>query len=465
MSRAFCAWWCERGRIPQGRLRPPRFSVVAIVLAALPVQAQTPPPQPIPRAATVPAPAAQRLPEWLRVGIEHRGRLEGPTNAGFNDARDDAYWLNRFRFDVRLKPSRLLSFHVQAQDAQVFGRNSKPDAPPFEDAFDLRMAFADIGQTGKSPVLVRLGRQELAFGEQRLVGHLNWTNTARTFDAARVTVARSTFRIDGFASSVVTMRDGDFNRSRQGEAFYGAYSSFTAIVPKATLEPYVLARNVRAATAESGVSGRLESVTAGARWVGKLPAGFDYNTDMAVQRGSLASDDISAWAGHWLVGRTTGSNATLRLAGEYNYASGDSDPKDGRRNTFDQLYPTGHDKYGLADQVGWRNVHHLRTAVDVRPNTKWTLSGSYHSWWLASTADGLYAAGGAVLVRPVAGFTDSHVGQELDAQAAYPLSPRIQVSGGYAYIIPGAFLKAATPGRSFSFPYVMVTSTILRGDR
>jgi hypothetical protein len=448
---------------PRGLCRP-FFSALAVAVAALPAYAQAPP-QPIPRAATVPAPAAQPLPDWLRVGLEHRGRLEGPVNAGFNDTRDDAYWLNRFRFNVRVKPSRLLSFHVQAQDAQVFGRNSKPDAPPFEDTFDLRMAYADIGETGKSPVIVRLGRQELAFGEQRLVGHANWVNTARTFDAARVTVARKTFKVDGFASSVVTMSDGDFNRSRQGESFYGAYSSFTAIVPKATLEPYVLARNVRMATSESGIRGRLESVTLGARWLGKLPAGLDYNTEMALQRGSLASDDISAWAGHWLVGRTTGTKASLRVSSEYNYASGDSDPNDGKRNTFDQLYPTAHDKYGLADQVGWRNVHHLRTAVDVRPNAKWTVSGSYHSWWLASTTDGLYGAGGAVLVRPVAGFTDRHVGQELDVQTTYPLSPRIQVSGGYAYIIPGAFLKAATPGKGYSFPFVMVTSTILKGDR
>jgi hypothetical protein len=466
-GRVFCVRL--RGRVRAAQSDPRRrlllFSALAVVVAALPAYAQAPPQQPIPRAATVPPAAPQRLPEWLRIGVEHRGRLEGPANAGFNDRRDDAYWLNRFRFDVRVRPLRLLSFHVQAQDAQVFGRNSKPDAPPFEDTLDLRMAYADLGQTGTSPVLVRLGRQELAFGEQRLVGHANWVNTARTFDAARVTVARKTFKIDGFASSVVTMRDGDFNRSRQGESFYGAYGSFIAIVPNATLEPYVLARNVRSATAESGTLGRLESVTFGARWLGKLPAGLDYNTEMALQRGSLASDDISAWAGHWLVGRTTGTRTILRLSGEYNYASGDRDPKDGRRNTFDQLYPTAHDKYGLADQVGWRNVHHLRTAADVRPNAKWTIGGSYHSWWLASTTDGLYTAAGAVLVRPVAGFTDSHVGQELDVQTTYPLSPRIHVSAGYAYIVPGAFLKAATPGTGYSFPYVMVTSTILRGDR
>jgi hypothetical protein len=107
---------------PRGLCRP-FFSALAVAVAALPAYAQAPP-QPIPRAATVPAPAAQPLPDWLRVGLEHRGRLEGPVNAGFNDTRDDAYWLNRFRFDVRVKPSRLLSFHVQAQEAQVFGWNS-----------------------------------------------------------------------------------------------------------------------------------------------------------------------------------------------------------------------------------------------------------------------------------------------------------------------------------------------------
>ena len=32
---------------------------------------------------------------------------------------------------------------------------------------------------------------------------------------------------------------------------------------------------------------------------GKLPAGLDYGIEMAVQTGSLGSDSIGAWAGHW----------------------------------------------------------------------------------------------------------------------------------------------------------------------
>ena len=37
------------------------------------------------------------------------------------------------------------------------------------------------------------------------------------------------------------------------------------------------------------------------------------------------------------------------------------------RQTFDQLYPTGHDKLGLTDQVGWRNIHHLREGIEITP--------------------------------------------------------------------------------------------------
>lgn len=439
--------------------------VMACVLYGAPVAGQSQaPPTALPPQTSMPS-RPQKLPEWLRVAIEHRGRLEGPTNALFDDVRDDAYWLNRFRFDVRVRPLRVLSFQVQAQDAQVFGRNGKPDAPPFEDSLDLRMAFAEIGQAGRSPVVLRAGRQELAFGDQRLVGHVSWMNTARTFDAARVTVARTTYRIDAFAGSVVAVRDGEFNRSGHGEGFHGAYTTLTTLIPLASVEPYVFVRSVDSLLSESGSRGTLRHATIGARLAGRLPARFDYNIEAALQRGSLASDDVRAWAGHWALGRTVAPAKGIRIFGEYNFASGDDEPADGRRDTFDQLYPTPHDKYGLADQVGWRNIHHLRAGLEMKPAPRVAVSGGYHSWWRASRTDSVYAASGAVLVPGAAGVTATHVGQELDVQAALALTSRIQLHCGYAHIIPGAFLDASTPGRSYSFPYVMVTSAILKGDK
>jgi len=143
-----------------------------------------------------------------------------------------------------------------------------------------------------------------------------------------------------------------------------------------------------------------------------------------------------------------------RILAEYNYASGDKNPRDGKRGTFDQLYPTAHDKYGLADQVGWKNTHHLRAGVELKPRSKWLVMEKYSSWWLASPRDALYSAGGVVLARVQDGSAGRFVGQELDSQAVYTLSKQIQIAGGYAYLFPGTFLKKATPGRAYSFPYL-----------
>ena len=88
---------------------------------------------------------------------------------------------------------------------------------------------------------------------------------------------------------------------------------------------------------------------------------------MALQSGSLGDDSIGAWAGHWQMRESLPGQGAIKLTAEYNFASGDENPTDGSRGTFDQLYPTGHDKYGLADQVGWRNIHHLRAGVEFSP--------------------------------------------------------------------------------------------------
>ena len=402
------------------------------------------------------------LPAWLRVGIEHRGRLERPTGIGFAEDREDLYWLNRFRITGRFTIAPWLSAAVQAQDSRVEGRNGPVAGAPFRDELDLRLAHADIGNLERHRVALRAGRQELAFGDQRLVGHVSWLNTARSFDAVRSVFRHKKIRVDGFAASVVTMQADEFNWSGGGNYFHGADASLAVLPNGGILEPYEFVRSTRNQRSDAGSLGTLVSSTTGVRLAGKLTTALDYNIEAAIQRGSLAEDSLTAWAGHWAVGRTIPTRrTTYRVFGEYNYASGDETPADGRRGTFDQLYPTPHDKYGLADQIGWKNIHHLRTGVEFRPQPKLAVAGGYHSFWLASAHDALYSAASTVVARIPTGAPNRHVGQELDAQATFTASPRIQVHGGYSHFFTGAFLKAATPGESYSGPYIMVTTMLL----
>jgi hypothetical protein len=153
--------------------------------------------------------------------------------------------------------------------------------------------------------------------------------------------------------------------------------------------------------------------------------------------------------------------AAVRVVGEYNYASGDADPVDGVRGTFDHLYPTPHDKYGLANQIGWKNIHHARAGIEFTPLTGLPVTANYHSWWLAETRDGIYTAVGAPLARVITGAASRHVGQEIDAQVTRALMPQLQLAAGYARIFTGDFLEQATPGASYSYPYVMATYVFL----
>ena len=412
-----------------------------------------------PRKAPLPNRVNEVLPSWLRVRGEFRERMEGVDGMGFDNTRDDLYWLSRFRVNASVTASPAFTVQLQVQDARVAKKTLGTTGTPFSAPFDLRMAFADVGAT-TGPVTLRVGRQELVYGEQRLVGHVSWLNAARTFDGAKLTLRGKGVTAEVFATSVVRILDGEFDRSGDGNWFTGAYVTTPHLGPHA-IEPFVFWRRDRNRTTETATPGDLSQTTAGFRLTGTLPARLDYGVEMAVQRGSLGTDAVGAWAGHWQLRHSVPGRGTAKLTGEYNYATGDADPSDGIRGAFDQLYPTPHDKTGLADQIGWKNVHHVRAGFEFTPWRGLPITTNYHSWWLAETRDGVYSAGGLPVARVIAGAASRHVGQEVDVQAARAITSQMQLAAGYAHVFTGAFLKQATPGSSFSHPYVMVTYVFL----
>ncbi len=134
-----------------------------------------------------------------------------------------------------------------------------------------------------------------------------------------------------------------------------------------------------------------------------------------------------------------------RLIAEYDYAGSD----------FITLYPTPHDKYGLADQVGWRNIHHLRYGLEVKPHSRLTLVTNLRNWWRADTTAGLYNASGTLIV-PAGKSAATFVGRELSVVAAWTISKQMQASGGVGHIFPGPFLRQSSPGAAYTYPYVLL---------
>src|SRR4029078_9411191 len=124
---------------------------------------------------------------------------------------------------------------------------------------------------------------------------------------ARAILRVKSWQADVFGASLVRSLPDEFDKSGNGNRLAGVYASSAKAIPQAAREPYVFWRrdvNLRSeSTAVSGLPavGNLSQTTMGMRVAGKLPARLDYGVEMVMQRGSLAADAVSAWAGHWQI--------------------------------------------------------------------------------------------------------------------------------------------------------------------
>lgn len=394
------------------------------------------------------------LPRWLHIGGEYRSRVEGPTGIGFANTKD-FYLLDRLRVNVGLQPEEWLGFFGEVQDVRIFFNHHIANANPYEDNWTLWQAYAQLGRSRTDSMDLLGGRQVLRFGDERLIGPSEWLNVGRTFNVARFDFHPNGYRVSVFASSVVPGENTDLHDALPGNNLYGVYGSFQNFVPKADFEPYVLWRVAPSSSElpETLKRGHLNEVTIGLHWKGMLPAAFDYDTEFDGQTGSLGASSIRAWAGYAAVGKTFRKiAATPRVYLEGNYASGTKNPAGHDWNTFDQVYPSNHDKFGFADLVGRRNLVEFRTGIEEEPTKNWKLKQAFEGYWLATTHDNFYASSGATAV-PAHPAAKPHIGNELDLVAEYQLNQGLNFGFGYARMFAGQFLKITTPGHDYSYPY------------
>jgi hypothetical protein len=400
-----------------------------------------------------------RLPRWICLTAGYRARLESYSAGNFQPGNSDTYLLTRFRLGTSIHPTKWLRSYVELQDATAFWKNP-PLVPPYQSTWDLRRAYVDIGDIDEDPISLRVGRQDLAFGHARLVGTSYWRNASRGYDAAMLVVNTDRIRLNAFAASPVINTANGLSHHQPGNNFHGLYGSIRDIVPGSVLEPYLLWRLTPSIVSEEGKLSRLDEKTVGVRWAGAR-SGFDYDAETAGQVGNLGPDRIRAWAWSAVAGYTFESaRLRPRIFVKYDFASGDRNPADGVRGTFDQLYPNIHDHHGLADVIAWQNLKSVRSGVRVSLRRNWILAGAYNDWWLASATDGFYNASGVIVARDPTGMFGTHIGREFDVQTSHRLNRNVELGAGVGYIVSGDFLLRTHHAHSYTYPYVMVNCNV-----
>jgi hypothetical protein len=436
------AVWCGPGSSGLAQAPP------ADTGAALPAQAASPD-------DTQGAGIIKGLPAWLRLGVEFRGRVE--LNVDPDQDFDDRFYLNRLRLSATVEPARWVRFHFEGQDARAFSLKAGSGFEGQRNTFDVRQGYFELGHAEQG-LQVRIGRQDLSVGDERLVGADNyWDAVGQAFDAMRVSFAGARFRVEaftGFRVEPARRRPDPFDT---GSRISGISARFETGAGEDVLEPYLLWKRGGDTLDLVQRPGHRDVATPGLRAQGDLPRSLDYNVEMALQRGHVAGDRISAWAGHWELGwMPLGKDLGPRLGLEYNFASGDADPDDGRHRAFDDLYPAGFNKYGITDPFAWRNISYPAVSVDVPLTRRWTFYGGWRSYWLATTQDGLYPGGDEYLVRNP-GATSSHIGSQVFFSAGYERSERWRVHAGYGHLLSGVYLQQSGYSSALRTAYLMTS--------
>ena len=356
------------------------------------------------------------------------------------------------RLRADLQPRTWLRFRVEAQDTRAaVWAGEEADRP--SDPFDLHLGYAELGR-GEEGWRVRAGRQELPVADERLIGvDREWDPFGQAFDAVSCAFIRGGVHTEAFAGYLVRPGEARPNGFDTATRIAGLSVNWTSRAGR-RFHPFLFWKRGGETRDLMDRGGHRDIVTPGLAASGDLPANLDYNLEMAVQGGHVAGDSVAAWAGHWEGGwKPLGREFGLRLSAEYNYASGDANPGDGRHGSFDDLYPADYNRGGLRDPFAWRNIRYLAASVEVPASRRWSLSGGYRAYWLANVRDGVYPGGDEYVTRnPGAG--SAFLGRYALVAASYEHSTRWRLGGGFGRMFRGGYWREAGPAGSAAKVYL-----------
>jgi len=414
------------------------------------------------------------------IGGEFRARYEMKDDAGvvantdFVDGIAQGREANYLREKLHLGyKDDWFSFFIEGRDG------SGHEDLRADDDFDLHQAFVVLGNAKEFPLTAKIGRQEMIYGDERFIGKGDWNNTGRSFDAIKLRFENSFGWVDAFTSRVVIPDDGNFNVSNDYDYFSGLYGGSKKLIPCQETQFYFLARNygVKAPNAISpdhpgSPSTQRDIYTLGTFWKSDPEAwgAWDYSFEAAYQFGSVFNRaqnrrlDQSSYA-VFLTGGHTWKDVwgKPRLGLGYDYGSGDSNSKDGKVETFENLFGTQHRPYGLMDLTGARNMHIPKLTFSVKPVEGLTLNADLMAFVLADTSDFFYPesgpgrAGNGYGINPGAG---SYAGTELDLYANYKVNSWANFQLGYGHYFVGDYVKdsvLATTDADWLYTQVMLT--------
>jgi hypothetical protein len=326
----------------------------------------------------------------------------------------DGFVLTRYLGNVDFHAGKHFRTFVQVQSSLANGQVEIP-SPVDNNPLDLHQAFFDVSMPWGSGenLTVRVGRQEILYGSQRLVAVRDGPNNRQSFDGAKVMFSKKNLSLDIFYTHYVRSKSNIFDdRFNNDNQFWGSYAAFTKVPVVQNLDLYYLGIWNRAAVFEDG-KGTETRHSVGSRIWESTPT-WQYDIEGLYQFGSFADGNISAYTLSTNVAYTFNHMPLKPQIGLKTEAiSGDKTPHDGELNTFNPLFPKGA-YFGLAALIGPSNLFDFHPFVQLSLAKTVLVSADYDMFWRMNINDGVYAVSGRLLY-PGTNIESKQIGQQLAA--------------------------------------------------
>ena len=337
-----------------------------------------------------------------------------------------------------------------------------------QNTLDMHQGYIDVRKLFDYPVTVRIGRQEIIWGDHRMFGSFGWHNIANSWDAIRGMYDTENYAAEAWAAITrhdpglgrTTNPQGGVRQKSNDHQVYASMFTFKKLVPDGTLQLMLMTDNdqwerplVGARAGRSQLLGGNQKIwNAGFRVAGKVGKAIDYSGEYHEQWGKIAQANHRARAGYAAVGYTfheVGWKPRVGLEGNWSPGSGHgpSNARGQKSRTFWNFYPTNHKHYGYMDQMAWMNMRAVRGSVKIKPTKKLVAWADVWGFWLDNVHDSWYNAAQAQMrgytqpSNPNARNPSSHLGTEVDLTAKYKLYKNVGLQAGYSHFFTGDYIE------------------------
>lgn len=410
-------------------------------------------------AAALPSPSIAAPEDWTTsLLVRERGQFF--ENFNFNDKVDRDRWeLNSLAsLTAKRKFSDNFALVLNAKFIDIRNEDWGGPVTHFSQS-DLYKAYVEY-KTGS--IDFKLGRQQLVYGDQRLLGHLGWKDVSRSFDGAKVVFKQDNLKLDFFIvrpADIVNMGKAPVGTS-SGQSLVGLedirlaglYATFN-IDDNSGADIYL----INWSHSDSAVSAPGRDInTYGTRLFTKQGQ-IDAAAEFVWQSGDWTKtikQDASAMA--IKAGYTFPGDEKTRIGIEYDQGSGDG-KADNTNETFVFPFHTNHMHYGEMDFFSWSNMKDTRFSVRTSPSKNLTLTANYHILELDEATDGWYTVvGNGVDTVFGPGTKETDAGTEIDLKAVYKVAAikGLKVVLNYSEFAPGDAVKERNGGVADKAQYV-----------